>query len=844
MQINNTTPGAPPAPTLSRIVVNANKRPVFAWKVYQERPATPDEIREMWSHQSAHGEAIVCGPVSGGLEVIDIDTKNDPAGTLHNDFFSLIPDEIRVRLYIVQTRSGGAHVYYRCAHPAPNQKLAQRKPTAAERLENPAARELVTIETRGAGGYVVCPPSPGYTVIQGSPDEIPFLTDAERNELLSLARSFTEIEPEPEPLLPRSQQGGSLDTGNPFKDYNEAATPETIREILTAAGWKHVYSKPPRDYYLRPGKTDSETSGDYHTEKKLFAVFSTNAAPFEPEKGYTPAAVLNALEFAGDWKATAAHLRNLGCGKPLQGERLKAVNKAADLIRANKPDREIITALQKYADSEESAREIIQQAETLVTQQTGDFWQFTAGGAVKFDYTKFYNRLQEWGFYRLADSGGTYIQIEGRIVREVEPGFMAAAVFRFLQEAAAPAEVENQFRKQAPQMLSDSYLKTNLEARAVSTLRDTAEHKFLPFLNGLAVMDQTGAVRVAQYSEAPAYIWETHIIQRTFDPDPEFVWNPAESEFYRFLQCIAGERNHKPTDETPRAGYAVRTFGFLCDTNKEKARPWAVILSEETADDNKGGGTGKGLFMHGVNQAAPVVTIPGKEWNPDSRFAFSRVKDSTRVLFFDDVSKRFSLEALNNAITEGLRIENKGKDERFLPFADAPKIAVSTNYAVELEAAHAARRARVMEFATYFGPGYTPLQEFGHLLFEDWDQHEWNRFYNLVFFAVWQYRTHREGLEIKAPSELAERKAARIKYTREFVEWITEAAPELAGKEKARADVYTEFLQATGMTEKEYSKRRFIDAMEKAGRRLGLDFTSHKKTGGYFYRFDKPGAGL
>lgn len=842
-------PGAPPAPTLSRIVVNEKKAPVWRWEQFQKTPATPEELEAMWSHPAAHGPGIVCGKVSGGLEVIDIDTKNDPAGTLHTDYFAQIDPELFARLYIVGTRSGGAHVYYRCAQPEGNQKLAPRPATAAD-VDSTPGHPIYLIETRGEGGQVVCPPTPGYSVIQGSEAEIPYLTDIERNELLNLARSFGTWEPVPEPLPQRTPSGGSLDTLTPWQDYNQKATAGTIRELLEAAGWKFVHSRGPKVFYLRPGKTDSATSGDWNEEKRLFGVFSTNAHPFEPGKGYTPAAVLNALQFAGDWKATGAHLRRLGYGQPIKGERLKGTQRAAAMIRANKSETKILATLQSegLAENEEGARELLEAAQSLAEGENGDFWQFTQGGGVKIQQTAFYTLLESWGFHRLKDAPGVYIQTEGKVLREVDPGKMAAAVFRYLHQVQAPAEVENQFRKQAPQLLAAGALAVNLAELEATALRDTPDAKYLPFLNGLAVMDKAGTVTVIPYSEAPAHIWEPHIIPRTFDPEPDFPFTLAgntEPVFYTFLRCIAGEVNHGPTEATPRTDYALRVFGYLCDTRKDKARPWAVVLSEETADDNKGGGTGKGIFMHGVNHAAPVCLIPGKEWKPNDIFSYSRVTAATRCVFLDDVKKGFDLELLNNAITEGLKWRTLYKSERFFPFEDSPKFAISTNYAVDLDAEHAARRARVLEFAPHFGRNRTPADYFGHTLFDDWNQHEWNRFFNLVFYAVAQYRRHGEGLEVKPPSEAHQLKAARLKFGRDFVQWIEESREELAGTTATKESIHEKFLRDTGTDKKEYTAHRFYKAMEQAAGELGLPLTAIRTgSGPRQYRFLNPGADL
>ena len=61
----------------------------------------------------------------------------------------------------------------------------------------------------------------------------------------------------------------------------------------------------------RPGKA----AGTSATLKdRVFYVFSSNAAPFEPGRAYSPFAVLALLEFGGDFAATARALHQHGFG--------------------------------------------------------------------------------------------------------------------------------------------------------------------------------------------------------------------------------------------------------------------------------------------------------------------------------------------------------------------------------------------------------------------------------------------------------------------------------------------------------------------------------------------------
>jgi len=68
-------------------------------------------------HPKAYGEAIICGKVSGGLEVIDVDAKNDCTGSIKDALLNAILDQsptLHDKLYIVQTQNNGLHICYFC----------------------------------------------------------------------------------------------------------------------------------------------------------------------------------------------------------------------------------------------------------------------------------------------------------------------------------------------------------------------------------------------------------------------------------------------------------------------------------------------------------------------------------------------------------------------------------------------------------------------------------------------------------------------------------------------------------------------------------------------------------
>jgi hypothetical protein len=146
----------------SVIAVKKNKSPVISWKEDQQRLADDERLISGFSSPDAEGIAIVCGNVSRMLEVIDVDTKNDPQRNIPKRLKdAIVKNEPGLfdKLYIVLTPTTGVHIYYFCSVIERNQKLAE----IDDKKDNVKQKQVI-IETRGEGGYVIAPPSSGYTV--------------------------------------------------------------------------------------------------------------------------------------------------------------------------------------------------------------------------------------------------------------------------------------------------------------------------------------------------------------------------------------------------------------------------------------------------------------------------------------------------------------------------------------------------------------------------------------------------------------------------------------------------------------------------------------------------------
>jgi len=171
----------------------AEKRPaVGRWKQFQTRMPTAAELRA-WRANRYDAVCLLCGRASGHLECIDFDA----GGELFSKWWDRIPPELRDRLVVQKTPSGGYHVLYRCESPiCGNLKLAQRRiDVTAIGDEEPRYKIITLIETRGEGGLFLCTPTAGYELIQGDLCAPPVFSDAERDVLLRAAWELNEHMP-------------------------------------------------------------------------------------------------------------------------------------------------------------------------------------------------------------------------------------------------------------------------------------------------------------------------------------------------------------------------------------------------------------------------------------------------------------------------------------------------------------------------------------------------------------------------------------------------------------------------------------------------------------------------
>ena len=277
--------------------LEGSKSPAIpTWTPFRERFATDTELCQ-WFSQPA-GIALVCGAISGGLEVIDFDD-----GSLFEPWRQLVKPIVE-RLPVVETPSGGWHILFRCEEVGGNVKIAC----------DPGREKQTLIETRGLGGYVVAEGTPCRTHAKGLPyvqysgpylPAVPRITPDERRELWKAARTFDRrgeaFTRKLRQKYTRTTVSRSGSTHPVVNDFNNRTDWESI---LCSSGWNS------RDgiHWTRPGK-DVGTSAKVviaSDGSELLTVFSGNAGPLSPDGSHRTLSKFKAwarLAYGGDNRA-------------------------------------------------------------------------------------------------------------------------------------------------------------------------------------------------------------------------------------------------------------------------------------------------------------------------------------------------------------------------------------------------------------------------------------------------------------------------------------------------------------------------------------------------------------
>lgn len=298
------------------------KRPTTTWKHWTTTHQTPQDINTLYPAGTTNGIAIITGPISGNLEMTEIEgTHTHHLTTLTNtaetngtlNLFNRITNG-----WLEQSPSGGYHWIYR---------LQDMDVPGNTKLANDHNHTVIA-ETRGTGGYFVAAPTNGqhhptgrdWVRITGGPDTIATITAEEREQFHALFRALdqtpTPSTPTTTPSRPDLSAPGEWATGTRPGEHYEQET--TWANILTPHGWTHHHTGPDHEnYWTRPNKNPQEgfsASTGHANDRDRLWVFTTSTE-LPSEEPITKFRAYSLLNHAGDDRAAARQLAADGWGK-------------------------------------------------------------------------------------------------------------------------------------------------------------------------------------------------------------------------------------------------------------------------------------------------------------------------------------------------------------------------------------------------------------------------------------------------------------------------------------------------------------------------------------------------
>jgi hypothetical protein len=453
-----------------------------------------------------------------------------------------------------------------------------------------------------------------------------------------------------------------------------------------------------------------------------------------------------------------------------------------------------------------------------------EFWHYDFEGKLKISPHKFKFYLENKNFYKhypLQNSKTfTFITKEDNFVDEVSEFQIKDFV---LDSLLLNAQLEP-FDLLAASTKSFTPAFLSMLSTAQFTIEEDDSDSAWIYYKNVALKVTKEKREMFEYSDLNGFVWKKQVIQRD--------WIQAdhhESEYRTFLW-------HCASKDTKKYNSLKSVIGYLMHSHKTSANNKAIVFNDETISDNPNGGSGKSLFWNALSHVKKVASIDGKNFEFSKSFPYQSVPTDTQLLVFDDVKRNFNFENLFSLITEGITLEYKGQDAIKLPVSKSPKIIITTNYTINGVGGSFERRKFEVEMSSYFNANHSPLDEFKHMLFDDWDTQEWARFDHFMINCLEFYLEN--GLVDFPHMNLDNRKLIN-ETSSDFLEWIKEENVLIFGNRINKNDFFDKFVNENKDYIKHLKQKRFTIWIQKYCSFYGYRYSEGNSNGNRWFMVEK-----
>jgi hypothetical protein len=506
------------------------------------------------------------------------------------------------------------------------------------------------------------------------------------------------------------------------------------------------------------------------------------------------------------------HTSNFGSKQFEDKAKIKAINSMAIAGRTNE---EILKEFPSL-EAEKLVKEIELQRKSINIEE---FWYYDFEGKLKMSPHKYKFYLENQNFFKHypldKSKTFTFITKEDNFVDEVTE----FQIKDFVLNKLLQCQHFDQFDLVASstKAFNSTYL-SMLDTASFVIEEDTAEYAMIYYSN-VALRIWKDRIEEIDYNDLGGFVWKKQVIDREYKKADHH-----ESVYRSFIWFASGQNQ-------TRYNSLKSVIGYLMHSYKTNANNKAIIFNDETISDNPNGGSGKSLFWNALSHLKKVASIDGKTFEFNKSFPYQTVPTDTQLLVFDDVKKNFNFEALFSLITEGITLEYKGQDAVKLPVKKSPKVLITTNYTIQGVGGSFERRKFEIEMSNYFSANHTPIDEFGHMFFDDWDVKEWQRFDSFMLYCLQYYLKY--GLQKPDFKNLVLRKFIN-ETSPEFYEFVIDGNI-LPNKRLTKAVVFEQLCEEYKDLKKWLSQKKFNNWIKKFAEFKGYEFTEGNSNGARWF---------
>lgn len=362
--------------------------------------------------------------------------------------------------------------------------------------------------------------------------------------------------------------------------------------------------------------------------------------------------------------------------------------------------------------------------------------------------------LEANGFRSHVDEEGynTFVRIDKGIILKIRIPDIHRFVFNYVTKASKDKDVHEYFANIMESKLTQGKLNLLDPLLTNAGIPEQYVQRFY-YRNSQITINENGITT----EPLTGPVWDQNLIKREFsrikifenvekvqdDFNIVLTEEGEECEFLKFLKNTSSfqiedgkeelDNNHL-INKLTCIGYLLRDYRSYVET---KAVVGMDTRMSEVGDSN--GRSGKSLIGMAIAKMINQITISGRNLKDSDEFIFSEVRNTSRNIFIDDIKVNFNIGNIYSDITGDMTVNVKQGRRFTIPFAAAPKIYITTNHSIKSEGDSTDARIIFMGFSPHYSKKFTPVMEFGHQFFTDWDDRQWALFDNLMAECVMLY---------------------------------------------------------------------------------------------------------